>query len=302
MFGGHTANGSYLGDTWEWDGVVWMPRFAAVYPSARSHHGLAYDPLRSRTVLMGGQAASASSPIWEWNGSSWIAMGIADPLIGGSWRTPLAFDGLHGRILAGANRWWNGAALSVPVGSGGSGVSAIAWPQMAWDEARQRVVRFGRGNGYPIGTGLTQEFAYPPVSSVVTPYGTGCGTPPLALSPATSSQPRIGASFTTEVANVPFGFPFVSFGVSDQWIGPFPLPLVLDGFGFVGCLLHHDAITSQPCTLLPGGGVAQHALPIPNVPALLNSRLFLQAWSLAPGVNPGGVVLSNGLRIVIGNS
>ncbi len=174
---------------------------------------------------------------------------------------------------------------------------------LAQDEARQRVVHFGgrpRNSGNTI-LGDTHEHWYAPRPAVVTPYGAGCGAPPLSLAAANSS-PRIGETFRSDVADVPFGFPFVALGTSNQFVGPFPLPLVLDGFGFQGCLLHHNALVSQPCVLQSPPTLARHELPIPNVPALLTSRLYLQAWSLAPGVNPGGVVFSNGLEITIGNS
>jgi hypothetical protein len=174
---------------------------------------------------------------------------------------------------------------------------------VAFDDVRQRVMLFG---GYSTSNFFqtlgAYEYWYAPRPAVVTPYGAGCGAPPLGLTAAASSSPRIGETFRTDVADVPFGFPFVALGTNNQFVGPFPLPLVLDGFGFQGCLLHHNALVSQPCTLQSPPTLARHELPIPNIPALLTSRLYLQAWSLAPGVNAGGVVFSNGLEIVIGNS
>jgi len=164
-------------------------------------------------------------------------------------------------------------------------------------------VQFGGGqSGGPVGTSNTYEYWYAPRPAVVTPYGAGCGAPPLGLAAAANSSPRIGETFRTDVADVPFGFPFVALGTNNQYVGPFPLPLVLDGFGYLGCLLHHDAFLSVPCTQQTSPSTAAYDLAIPNVPALLTERFYLQAWSLAPSVNAGGAVLSNGLRLVIGNS
>ena len=215
-----------------------------------------------------------------------------------------AYDAFHGGVVGllgfsnySETRIWNGSQW-VP----SPALLTTLATSCAFDSARQRVVIFG---GYAQGsyqTANTYEYWYAPRTAVVAPYGAGCGAPPIGLAAAASSSPRIGETFRSDVADVPFGFPFVALGTNNQFVGLFPLPLVLDGFGFQGCLLHHDALVSQPCTLQSPPTLARHELPIPNVPALLTSRLYLQAWSLAPGVNAGGVVFSNGLEIVIGNS
>lgn len=295
LFGGDGQ--STLADTWEYDGSNWIPRFSVTVPPARSRHGLAFDPLRGRTVMIGGMQ-SPTGPIWEWTGQNWVAIAASNPFSGD---TELAFDGFHGRVLAvSANitRWWNGAVFT-----SSPATMSVLDGAIAHDESRRRVVYFGGRLIFSPNTNIsdTREHWYAPRPAVVTSYGAGCGAPPLSLAAANSS-PRIGETFRSDVADVPFGFPFVALGTNNQFVGPFPLPLVLDGFGFQGCLLHHNAIVSQPCVLQSPPTLARHELPIPNVPALLTSRLYLQAWSLAPGVNPGGVVLSNGLEITIGNS
>jgi len=45
LFGGNTQNGTFLGDTWTWDGVAqtWTQMFPATSPSARAGHGMATD-------------------------------------------------------------------------------------------------------------------------------------------------------------------------------------------------------------------------------------------------------------------
>ena len=58
LFGGY--GGSYRGDTWEWDGTVWVDKTPATSPSARDAHAMAYDSARGRIVLFGGTEANAT--------------------------------------------------------------------------------------------------------------------------------------------------------------------------------------------------------------------------------------------------
>ncbi|MBE7455469.1 MAG: hypothetical protein HS102_02390 [Planctomycetia bacterium] len=65
LFGGW--DGSYDGETWEWDGTSWSLRVDSG-PVPREDHAMAYDSARGVTVLFGG-----------WNGSylgdTWSGMG-----------------------------------------------------------------------------------------------------------------------------------------------------------------------------------------------------------------------------------
>jgi hypothetical protein len=284
-----------------------MPKISASYPSPRGGHGLAYDPVLDRTVLVGGSGVNLGGT-WQWNGTVWTDMGSP---FGIDHEVSAVFDSLHGGVLA-HSRSAGGMQSNTRLWLGGSWVTSpasldILYPRLAFDVMRLRTVAQG---GYSVPqnpapnfvSGSTYEYGYAPRPASATPFGVGCGAPPLGLAAGVNANPRIGMTFRTEITNVPFGFPFVAFGSNDQFFGPFPLPLVLDGFGYLGCLLHHDAFLSVPCTQQTSPTTAAYDLAIPNVPALLTSTLYLQAWSLAPGVNAGGTVLSNGLRIVIGNS
>src|SRR5262245_51346436 len=53
--------------------TAWTNRTPAVSPGARSSPGLAYDPVRGRTVMFGGVAPSQATytDTWEWDGSTW---------------------------------------------------------------------------------------------------------------------------------------------------------------------------------------------------------------------------------------
>jgi hypothetical protein len=67
------ANTAVAGlDTWEWDGTNWLVRRPSVVPPARliQTTTLAYDVVRARTVLFGGDPNNWT---WEWDGVRWSA-------------------------------------------------------------------------------------------------------------------------------------------------------------------------------------------------------------------------------------
>lgn len=253
-------------------------------------------------MLVGG----ASGGTWEWTGSAWLVAGSSPAAFG---NVAAVYDTLHGAVLAYfgmsgqggpsyVTKLWDGATATW---TASPAARTAEFPALAFDALRQRPVMMGGlVSGQP--SQETVEYGYAPRAASATPYGSGCGAPALGLAAAANASPRIGTIFRADITNVPFSAPFVAFGLSDQYVGPFPLPLVLDGFGYLGCLLHHDAFLSVPCTQQTSPSTAAYDLAIPNVPALLTERFYLQAWSLAPSVNTGGAVLSNGLRLVIGNS
>lgn len=76
MFGGFDYGaGQPFGDTWLWDGTAWA-EYTGPAPSNRSHHALAYDPLRDRVVLYGGYGGGVTilDDTWEWDGHAWACV------------------------------------------------------------------------------------------------------------------------------------------------------------------------------------------------------------------------------------
>ncbi|MFO1078005.1 MAG: kelch repeat-containing protein [Planctomycetota bacterium] len=73
MFGGRDWNSDFNAETWECDGMAWLPQLWASGPQGRNGHAMAYDSSRGVTVMFGGDDGSSSylSDIWEWNGASW---------------------------------------------------------------------------------------------------------------------------------------------------------------------------------------------------------------------------------------
>jgi hypothetical protein len=80
MYGGN--NGA--DELWEWDGISWdlvTPEDPEEdgNPVALSNHAMAYDSLRAKVVLFGGYGGGYKADTWEWDGTSWELVDIADP-------------------------------------------------------------------------------------------------------------------------------------------------------------------------------------------------------------------------------
>src|SRR5260370_15477329 len=54
LFGGSSTIGGLSSATWEWDGTNWTQRAIATSPPARVWAGVAFDSVRNRIVLVGG--------------------------------------------------------------------------------------------------------------------------------------------------------------------------------------------------------------------------------------------------------
>jgi cysteine-rich repeat protein len=91
MFGGATSNGQpptgTLSDTWVRSGVTWSQPAAFTEPAARTRTAAAYDPIRKKVVLFGGQvtgrrvagcgAGCMDGDTWEWDGRKWTQISPA---------------------------------------------------------------------------------------------------------------------------------------------------------------------------------------------------------------------------------
>ncbi len=119
LFAGTDGPTSFLGDTWEWDGISWQPRPSSPAPNARWITSGTYDSQRSRFVIFGGgDAGRAYDDIWSWDGQSWMNVtptsGVPSPRGGAalvydaSARLVLMFGG-HASENFGDLWTWNGA-------------------------------------------------------------------------------------------------------------------------------------------------------------------------------------------------
>jgi hypothetical protein len=150
LFGGQ--DGSYLGQTWTWDGSDWTKLTPAHSPPARAYLAMAYDAARDQVVLFGGFGGSYLGDTWTWDGSDWT---MRTP---GHSPTPRTNSGMAsdaaGQVLlfgGGASApfgdtWsWDGSdwAERTPAHS----PSARQFTGMAFDAAIGEVVLFGGADG-----------------------------------------------------------------------------------------------------------------------------------------------------------
>lgn len=75
LFGGIGSNGTYLTDTWTWDGVTWTQEFPPVSPPGRQFEatGMAYIAATGTVVLFGGLDGTPGNYVplgdtWTWDG------------------------------------------------------------------------------------------------------------------------------------------------------------------------------------------------------------------------------------------
>ena len=410
-----TGGSGFLGDTWEWDGVNWVPQIFATGPGARTGAHIVYDSLRSRILLLGGESNSPyggppiqHGEVWSWTGSTWQLVNSSAPgssgggcacfdsardrlfwlpanaahpheWDGASWqqiitsgapparaRAAIAFDSVRGRVVMhGGVNSNSGAPLDDTWEWSGSSwqykgqLSNSTWPgrylqSMYFDSLRQRVVMFGgyiivpngpystgpqptsiewewggaswvyagaapqgvagAGCAFDVARNVTWVFGGVDVSGngIIgtwqragagsgSPYGVGCGAPLLALSQLIAAQPRLGTTAVAQVGSIPSSVAVMALGFSKQAYGPFPLPLVLNGLGMPGCQLLHSADVFGESLAFISPATATYSLAIPNASALVGLHVYLQAFAVAPGVNPREIIASNGLDWNIGS-
>jgi cysteine-rich repeat protein len=98
-FGGLGANATY-GDTWIWDRATWTKLNPPASPPARYLQGMAYDPVRKRVVMFGGNGIGNSmiNDTWEWDGVTWTEMHPTTVPQAIS-NAQLAFDADRGKVM-----------------------------------------------------------------------------------------------------------------------------------------------------------------------------------------------------------
>lgn len=138
--------------TREWNGSTWTLRALPVSPPGRSRAAMAFDRLRSRLVLFGGQNAVSQklSDTWEYDGTTWTQVATTGGPAARSLHA-MTFDPQRGVVVlygglttAWTNEtWeWNGSTWTQ---HGGGPTQA---PQvLAYDETRGRCVLLGLLSG-----------------------------------------------------------------------------------------------------------------------------------------------------------
>jgi tetratricopeptide (TPR) repeat protein len=111
-------------------------------PGARGNTAMAYDPMRKRAVLFGGNFPSRSKgDLWEFDGEKWEEILVDD--IGVATGHAMTFSEVHGMVvihgLNGTTWGWNGKRME-RLATGGPLESGIA---LAYDPVRKVIAAFG---------------------------------------------------------------------------------------------------------------------------------------------------------------
>ena len=151
LFGGF--NGSYLNDTWLFNGTTWTQANPAHSPSPRSNVEMVYDPATGNVVLFGGlyNASIRYNDTWVWDGTDWTQLSPGNIPTGRA-STSMVYDAATSKVVMfgglGASgtplgdTWlWDGANWNQA--SPQSSPSARLSFGMAYDAATSQVVLFG---------------------------------------------------------------------------------------------------------------------------------------------------------------
>lgn len=134
----------------------WMQQNPATSITPRGESGMAYDPVRNRTVLFGGYNNSSGttfSDTWEWDGSTWsLRANSGRP---GALRAAMAFDPITQQVLAYGGQsggtqhddtWlWNGTTWTLAAATG-PGLAFASFSSVTLDPARQRLTLLRTSN------------------------------------------------------------------------------------------------------------------------------------------------------------
>jgi hypothetical protein len=264
LYGGHTAlGGTYLGDTWAYDGRRWTRLNPASAPGPRNYTAAAYDTLRDRLVVFGGaDARQLLNETWEWTGNTWTRRetGVSPQARAGA---RAVFDAKRDRVLL----------------FGGSG-----------QKPNRELLFFN--DTWELSTTTPASFGV---------FGAGCkgsaGTPTLTqISP---KRPWLGETLQLRLTALPGGPAALNWGFSRTSWGSVPLPLDLTRYGMPGCQLLVSPDTSG-IPLRVTNNEALWAVKIPAVPILSGLSFYLQGYASDPRANAWGVVVSNGYEARLG--
>jgi hypothetical protein len=148
LFGGGREAGSFLSDTWTWNGNSWKHHDVTAPPS-RGFAAAAFHTGRGTVILHGGRGAGQEtfSDTWEWDGSLWRELEVKGPYQSDHHQMVyvehegemMAFGGWDGQDVSGATWIWDGVWKQVSV-QGPRKRGAFA---MTYDTQEERAILFG---------------------------------------------------------------------------------------------------------------------------------------------------------------
>lgn len=177
LFGGSGARvggrGTFLNDTWEWNGSTWTRVATPAAPSARTGVGMVYDSARAKIVLFGGMEFRPGgnghlADTWEYDGATWTKIEtpiLPQPLAEHGLRLHgMTFDSCRGKtVVFGGEQTWGYGSPDLFMYDGAAwtqvtGLPADLWARrsspLAFDKDRCRGVLHGgwvRATGTKLG-------------------------------------------------------------------------------------------------------------------------------------------------------
>jgi hypothetical protein len=293
----------FNGATWEWNGVTWSTPSLVAQPPSRVG-GMTFDTKSSRVILvLYSSLLSDMRGIWEYDGMTWAQVGPS-PDGGGAGLfyniSGVTYDAARGRVLALLNglvtlisptqvpalcEWdgqaWSYSQLSQPL--------RVDRPALAYSAELQASLMVAGADTWILSS------AFPAAVTNMGPACAGSAASQASLA-AVTAGPWMGEDLDLLIGGGPSGSVPVS-GVigfdSSTWAGV-QLPLDLTFFGVTSCTLQ-VALDVVEAVSTPTWTVG-----IPNSPVVIGQRAYLQAFKFAPGVNPLGLVPTNGLSLTVG--
>lgn len=192
LFGGMAAGFSSIGGTFTYDGSTWTTRAPATNPPASGGFAIAYDPLRDRTVMFGGDASGLGGTnnlgtTWLWDGVSWSnAMPAQSP--SPRFEAAMTFDATTGRIVLFGGRS-NGTAQG----------DTWTWDGVTWrreSPAMSPGARYGHAMAHDVAIGRTVLFGGRLASNAINnETWLWDGATWTRVTPALSPSPRLRVGF-----------------------------------------------------------------------------------------------------------
>ncbi len=128
-----------------------------------------------------------------------------------------------------------------------------------------------------------------------------CTTQPLALTPsaATDALPILGTSYNVTLADAaPSSLALMVSGYSNTAANGVPLPAALPQAPGCELLVSPDGVDLVATT---AAGAATQPITLPNASSLAGLNLFHQYVVVDGPANPLGIIVSNGVRAIVGN-
>lgn len=154
LFGGVAANGSYLGDTWEYLDGTWVALHPNPSPSARAYAAMAWDATDGVVLLFGGKSSHVLGDTWKFADGHWTnltaghSLGRSPPARYGAGVGNDGADdyvvlfGGHGATSLLSDTWHFSAGHWSPAKSAASPTARLQ-PALAFDPDLGAVVLFG---------------------------------------------------------------------------------------------------------------------------------------------------------------